>query len=476
MAYICGERFQMNLFPQCIEDYVIQDDPVRAYDAFVESLDIKELGIIWDEEQVGHPEYNPKAMIKLLVYGYSYGIRSSRKLERATYHNLSFIWLIGGLNPDHKTIAEFRKNNKKALKEILKQCARLCIKLELIDGNTLFVDGSKIRANASRNNTWTKEKCEKHLKELDEHIESILKECENIDEKEQNNESLVKLNKELKNKETLKSKVQTLMNELKEEQKQSINSTDKDCVIVRGRQGSHSGYNGQIVVDAKHGLIVNSDVVNENNDCHQFANQIEQANEVIGKNCTTACADSGYAVVDELKKIDNKQITVVVPTTKQASEKQPKPFDKEQFKYDAEHNCYICPEGHTLIYSHFSTTKRHKIYRISKRTICKACQHYKACCNNSRIGKSLMRLLNEETKEKLEKIYSSTQFQQIYKLRKIKVELPFGHIKSNLGVNAFLLRGLDGVKAEMSVLSTCFNIARMIGIFGVPVLIARLTS
>jgi transposase len=149
----------MNLFPQSIEDYVPKDDPVRAYDAFVESLELAELGITIDENQVGNPEYVPGAMIKLLVYGYSYGMRSSRKLERATYHNIAFIWLMGGLKPDHKTIARFRTDNKRALKNILKQCARLCIKLGLIEGNTLFVDGSKIRANASIDNTWTQEKC-----------------------------------------------------------------------------------------------------------------------------------------------------------------------------------------------------------------------------------------------------------------------------------------------------------------------------
>lgn len=475
MAYRYGERNQVNMFPQSIEDYVAQDDPVRVYDAFVESLNLKELGITWDDNKVGNSEYDPKSMIKLLVYGYSYGIRSSRKLERAVYHNISFIWLMGGLKPDHKTIAEFRKNNKNALKNILKQCARLCIKLNLIEGNTLFVDGSKIRANASINNTWTKEKCEKYLKGIDEHIEAILKECETIDEKEQSNDSLVKLNEELKDKEILKSKIQNIMNELKEEQKQSINSTDKDCVNAKGRQGIHASYNGQIVVDEKNGLIVHSDAVNENNDYQQFANQIDQANKVLDKPCNTACADSGYDSIDELKKIDDKQITVVVPSRKQASEKESKPFDKERFKYDSEHDCYICPEGHKLIYSHLEVQRNRKIYRIEKRTICYSCKHYKAC-NNSRIGRTLSRLSNEETKEKLEKIYSSTQGQTVYNLRKQRVELPFGHIKRNLGVNAFLLKGLSGVKAEMSILASCFNISRMISIIGARTLITKLTT
>jgi len=475
MAYIYGNRYQADLFPQSIEDYVSQDDPVRAYDAFVESLDLAKLGIVLQEVQVGNPAYNPKAMIKLLVYGYSYGIRSSRKSERACYHNVSFIWLMGGLKPDHKTISEFRKNNKIALKNILKQCAKLCIKLNLIEGNTLFVDGSKIRANASINNTWTKEKCEKHLVKIDERIESILNECDAIDDKEQNDPSLVKLSEELKDKQSLKSRVQNIMKELEKEQRKSINSTDPECVKVKGRQGTHAGYNGQIVVDEKHGLIVSSDVVNENNDLNQFAKQIEQANQNLDEPCKNACADSGYADTEELKKIDDKNINVIVPSSKQASGKEIQPFDKERFQYNEKEDCYICPEGNKLLYSCFSTQKNQHIYRFSSASTCLSCKHF-GTCTKAKLGRTIVRLANESVKIKLEKQYLKDESQKIFKLRKQKVELPFGHIKRNLGVNSFSLKGLDGAKAEMSLLSSCFNIARMITIFGVAGFIEKIVN
>ena len=148
MAFRIGNRQQLALFPQSIEEYVAAEDPVRAYDAFVEALEFAELGIDVNVCKVGNASYDPKAMMKLLVYGYSYGLKSSRKLEQACHHNVSFIWLMGGLKPDHKTIAEFRRNNKTALKLVLRNCAQLCIDLDLIAGNVLFVDGSKIRANA----------------------------------------------------------------------------------------------------------------------------------------------------------------------------------------------------------------------------------------------------------------------------------------------------------------------------------------
>ena len=197
MAYRYGNREQVSMFPASIEEYVGEEAPVRAYDAIVDALDFNSIGIKVDENQVGNPEYDPVSMLKLLLYGYSYGVRSSRKLERETHYNVSFIWLMGGLKPDHKTIAEFRRGNKKALKKVLKQCARLCIKFGLIEGNTLFIDGSKIRANAGIHNTWTRKKCNKVLNKIDKRIDEILKECNDIDEQENGQPSLVKLKEEL---------------------------------------------------------------------------------------------------------------------------------------------------------------------------------------------------------------------------------------------------------------------------------------
>jgi transposase len=474
MAYRYGDRQQKALFPQSIDEYIPDDAPVRAYDAFVDALDIEQLGLEVEPRKVGCPQYAPKVMLKLLIYGYSYGVRSSRKLERETHYNLSFIWLTGGLKPDHKTIAEFRRKNKASLRKVLKQCARLCIDLGLIEGNTLFVDGSKVRANAGINSSWTKQKCLKRLEKIDSRITEILCQCESVDHAERNNASMVQMKKELSDNETLKAKVVEILNKLNTDAKKSINSTDQDCTKIRGRQGSHAGYNVQSVVDDKHGLIVSSDVVNENNDLHQFAEQIEQANETLEKNCKIACADSGYADVNELEKIDAQDIKVIVPSSRQISRKEPDAFDRSFFQYDREHDSYSCPQGHVLRYSITNLQKRHKVYRIGG-SVCKQCCHFGVCTNNPR-GRTITRLLKEELVQKLEAQYEQPESMDVYDLRKQKVELPFGHIKHNLGVSGFLLRGLDGVKAETSLLSTCFNIARMTSIIGVSDLIARLMS
>lgn len=475
MAYRTGERRQATLFPQSVEEYVSQEDPVRVYDAFVEAVDFKELGIELNDHKVGCPEYEPRSMLKLLVYGYSYGFRSSRELERATYHNVSFVWLMSGLRPDHKTIANFRRDNQSALKAVIKQCARLCIKLDLIAGNQLFLDSSKIRASASINNTWTEAKINKYLKRLDNRISEIIKESAQIDQKEDGQGSLIKLKDELANRESVKEKIKGILKEIKAEGIKSLNSVDKDCVKIKGRQGSHAGYSGQIVADGKYGLIVNSDVAAQNNDTGQFSNQIRQANEILENPCQIACADAGYSDTSDLKATDQAGIEVIVPNQKQAGKKEIGDFDKERFKYDAMKDQYICPEGQVLTFRGMNHRKGHRNYSITNINICKECKNY-GSCTKSKYGRRVIRLVDEEIKEKLKKKYESKKGQEIYKLRKEKVELPFGHLKRNLKVSAFLLRGLNGVQAEMSLLASCFNIRRMITILGVNPLINKLVA
>ncbi|MQY61843.1 IS1182 family transposase [archaeon] len=411
--------------------------------------------------------------LKLLLYGYSYGFRSSRKLERATYHNVSFIWLMGGLKPDHKTIAEFRRRNKAVLKDVLKTCARLCIRLGLIAGNTLFVDSTRVRANASIKNTWTKEKCQRALEKIEARIEAILSECDAVDEEEENQDSLVKMRKELKDKKVLKAKVENISKDLNQTKKKSINTTDSECTRISGLQGSHAGYSLHSAVDERNGLLVNSDVVGETNDLNQFAEQVNQANEILQKKCDTACADSGYAYTRELEKIDKQAIKVIVPSQKQASGKKSKPFDKSNFQYDSRKDSYLCPEGRVLTYSYTNNYEGHSVYMMRKKTICQECPHF-GVCTTSKQGRTIARLINEEVKQKLEAQYEQSESQTIYKLRQQKAELPFGHIKRNLKVDAFLLRGLDGVKAEASLLASCFNIRRMITLIGALALIKKL--
>jgi transposase len=472
MAYRYGERHQSLLLPPSIEDYVRPDDPVRAYDAFVDALDLEGLGITVEAHKRGCPEYFPRVMLKILVFGYAYGIRSSRKLERALYHNIAFIWLAGGLKPDHKTICEFRRQNKAALKQVLRQCARFCMELDLIEGNTLFVDGTKMRANASINQTWDLERCEKTMERIEHRIEEILAECEQLDQQEQSQGSLVQLKESLARQQALQQKVNQVMEKLKSAPRESLNSTDPECVKVQSRQGTHAGYNGQIVVDEQNGLIVHGDVVAENNDRGQFAKQIHEAQQTLENPCEVACADAGYSNAETLALVDQQGIRVIVPSEDQVHPEEGGRFDKSRFLYVAEEDVYLCPAGQTLPCRYREADRGRWAYGLLGRT-CRLCEHFGAC-TTSRGGRKLIRYDNEAFREKMRREYDKPSSRAIFSRRKETAELPFGHIKRNLGAGHFLIRGLEGARAEMSLLASCFNMARLIGIFGVSCLLDKL--
>jgi transposase len=465
MALKSPDRYQTSYLPESIEDYVSQDDPVRAYDAMIDAIGHEELGLEKQWKKVGNSPYDPMSMMKLLVFAYSYGWKSSRKIERALYHNLAFIWLVGGLKPDHKTIAEFRRKHLDTLKELLKKTVRICIDLKLIAGNVLFLDGSKIRGNASINQTKTIETLEKRLEHIDTDIDTLLCEIEVADQEEEGSESYVKMQQELCNAQALKEKVQAAVEKGKKEKQSKVNLTDCDAVDFKSRQGSHTGFNTQAVADEKNGLLVHVDVVKQNNDHNQFAHQINQANENLPKPCESAVADSGYFVVDDLKEIADQGIDVIVPSKKQASDKEITPFDKENFQYNEETNEYVCPEGKILYFSYLSKTRNQYKYRMKREADCRECPHFGECTTAKR-GRNLTRLVNEELKNKLEARYVSEEAQDIYKKRKERIEHPFGHIKRNLGCSSFLMRGLEAAKGEVSLYASCFNISRLFTLLG----------
>jgi transposase len=474
MAYKIGDRMQQTFLPPIIDDYVSQEDPVRVYDAFVEALDFRTLGLPLETCKGGADEYYPKEMLKLLIYGYAYGIRSSRKLERACHHNLSFIWLMGDLKPDYRTIARFRKEHQEAIRKALKQCVRFCLELDLIEGNTLFVDGSSFRANAGIRNTWTKERCEEHLHKINKHIDQLLTESEQIDQSEESSESLVKLNQEIQDQEHLKKKIQEIAAKLQNDNLKLHNTTDPECVTTKGRQGTHAGYNAQSVVDEKNGLIVHMEALSHSQDYNKFNDQITKASEDLAHKPNFAVSDCGYYSLKDLAQVD-PDITIVMPSIKQAQKEKDlhplNPFDKEQFQYDQEHDCYICPASKQLkVIAQLKNTK--KTYR-AKAQECQTCRFF-GVCTKSRKGRVIIRFPEEVLKEKLKVTYRSPLGQAIYRLRKQKVELPFGHFKRNLGAGHFLLKGRAGATTELSLLATCFNVTRMMTLLGISNLLAKL--
>jgi transposase len=465
MAIRRGNREQMQFLPASIEEYVSVDAPVRVYDAFADALDFGDLGIRTDNDREGNPSYDPRSMMKLLLYGYSYGIRSSRKLEREVHYNLSFIWLMGGLKPDHKTIAEFRRKNKAAIQRAMVQCVRLCLKLGLIDGNILFTDGTKMRGNAALKNSWNEKKVKRVLLKAEERIEEILKEAEDLDAIEKGAPSLVSLPARLSEPEATREKVERILKELKGSGKTSLNTTDKECASFNGIHGAGAGYIGEVVVDDKHGLIASADVVSASNDIGQLSGQIEQAQEILGHAPVVAVADAGFSDLADLKRLDEQGIKVIVPNPQIASGKKIGEFDKRKFSYLSDRDRYVCPEGHELKFVQVLPRSKSRLYTIENKSICLNCVHY-GKCTNSKSGRKLERCAEEVLKIKLEAAYAMPENRLIYKRRQAKNELVFGHFRKNLGMDSFLLRGIAGARAEIGILAVCFNLRRMITLLG----------
>jgi len=474
MAYRNGnDRNQGVLLPPSIDEYIPHNHVVRAYDAFVDTLDLSELGIELNPQKVGNSQYHPRLMLKLLLFGYSYGIHSSRKLERETYNNLAFIWLMKDLKPDHKTIAEFRRKNKEAIIQTTKLCARLCLKLNLIEGNVLFADGTKIHANAGRKNQHSRSWYEKQLKEVDRRIRKLIAEAEEVDTVESGQGSWVQMPEEYAKEAYLKKTIENALEELadrgdltKNGKERTINRVDPKTTIMKSPQGIYPGYNIQSVVDDRNSLIVSIDAVSDANDAQQFSRQIKSAENNLGKKCHIACADSGYSNLDQLHEVESDTTKVLVPSKKQISASSPKRFEKSEFTYDAHDDCYICPEGNKLRFLRFQNkelTKRD--YRIEKAGICRECQYF-GVCTNSRQGRTVVRHIYEELKETIEQRFDMKEYRCIYERRKARVEHPFGYFKKILGFRQLGLRGLQGARTEASLLATSFNITRMIGLLG----------
>jgi len=476
MAFMFGtNRDQETFLPTVLDDYIGSNDPVRVYSAFIDAIDFNELGIS-QVPNAGADSYEPRRMLKLLVYGPSYGDRTSRKLERACRHNLSYMWLMNGLQPTYRTISRFRSDNKDAIAKVLKQCVRMCVSMGLVEGNTLFIDGSKLRANASLDHNLSREDIEKELIKVERHIDELMDDAEKQDQTEADLPSLVETREKIADRQQLADWMKDCLTRIKNEDRPSINRVDPDSVTAKSRQGTHAVHNVQCVTDDKHGLIVHVESVGKPNDNGQLVPQLKAAADNIGHSPKAVGVDSGYFNPVETQTIDDK-ITVVMPSPQQANDEQnpdktpPGPFDKSHFQFDKEQDVYICPEGKTLKHRGVDSQRPHRhIYRTDADE-CNRCPHH-GVCTSGHSGRKVTRSDYEDIIRRQEAVYASERGQKIYRRRKQRAEHPFGHWKRNLGAGQLLLRCREKVNAEVSVLATCFNLARMITIMGAAQLIA----
>src|SRR5262245_52225505 len=459
--YIRGpSRAEVQLLPACFDDYVGPECAVRFIDAFVEELDFVALGFQHARPaKTGRPSYHPADLLKLYLYGYLNRIRSSRRLEAEAKRNLELIWLMRGLQPDFKTIADFRKDNRKVFKPLFKQFNLLCRKLELFGAELVAVDGSKFKASNNSRRHYTPKQLEQLIGRIESRIDEYLRELDSQDVQSEGVPAHPKA-QELQDKVALlkgrKGNYDQLLGELRQNQQREASLSDTQARKMKGPQGYVIGYNVQVAVDAKRGLIVAQEVVQAKNDLQQLATMAVAAKEQLGVEKLQAVADMGYHSADELERCEQAGVETFVPAQRTKSGKC---FAKEKFRFESASDCYRCPAGQELTRQGQDRNHGKERFLYFNRDACQSCALRPQC--TKRQWRVIARRNNEAVVERAGERASSRA--DIITRRKEIVEHVYGTLR-NWGHDTFLLRGLEKVGAEFSLSGLVYNLRRVLSL------------
>jgi transposase len=473
MSYIEGEsREQRVLFPEVLDDYISEDNLVRFIDAFVDGLEMEELGFDRTApKETGRPPYDPRDLLKLYIYGYLNRVRTGRTLERECQRNVELMWLMRKLRPDFKTITDFRKDNRKAFRGVFRQFVLLCKGLGLVGGELVAVDGSKFKAVNSGQRNFSQKKLEERLKKIDEKVERYLDEMDRGDEEGKDTEiSAAELKQKIEKLKERKGRYEELLKELGASGQSQVSLTDPESRAMALTPRGEVSYNVQTAVDQKHHLIVEQDVTNEGLDNHQLFTMAQKTQQMLGQDELQVVADMGYYNHEELKRCEEAGIKTYVSKPLVSKNTARGLFGKEKFVYEADGDCYRCPAKERLDFR-FETQEGDKKFRYYWTQACPGCALKAQCTTDPRFHR-IKRWEHEAVLERIEQRVNANTV--ILKLRKQLVEHPFGTIKFWNDQRHFLMRGLEKVKAEFSLSTLAYDIKRALNIVGVRGLIAAL--
>jgi transposase len=469
--FIEGEdRRQIILLPDCLEDYVSEDNPVRVIEAFIEQLDLKTLGFEGvAPAATGRPAYHPATQLKIYLYGYLNRIPSSRRLERETQRNIELMWLTGRLTPDFKTIADFRRDNGPAIRAVCTQFVALCRQLNVFTKAIVAIDGSKLKAVNNRDKNFTRAKVEKRMEQVEAYLDAL-----DRADREDSDVAEAKTSR-------LKEKIEGLkrqMQYLKEMEKQveaapdhQVSLTDRDArsMATSGKGTGVVGYNVQIAVDAERHLIVAHEVTNVGHDRAQLVAMGKKALEATGHEEITALADRGYYDGEEVLACEGTGVLPCVPKTLTSGNPNQGLFSRYDFIYDAQNDRYICPAGHTLTKGAVRSDRRQDFDKYRNLTACLNCDLKPRCTPDSPSTHDKIKHIKRwEHEDVLDKMQARLDhLHEAMTIRRQTVEHPFGTLKAWMGSTHFLTKTLKNVRTEMSLQVLAYNMKRMINIFGV---------
>jgi len=470
-----ADRGQSTLMPECLDDWIDENNPVRVIDAFVDALDLAELGFDGVEPaSTGRPSYHPSALLKLYIYGYLNRVQSSRRLEREAGRNVEVMWLLGRLVPDHKTVADFRKDNGRAIRKVCARFVELCREMGLLAKASVAIDGSKFKAVNNRDRNVTRAKVERRRAQLEESVARYLSQLDTADRQQPSEalaakttrlkEKLAKLGEEMRRLEGLEARMLAAP-----DQQISLTDPDSRSMATSGRGSGVVGYNVQVAVDTEHHLIVTHEVTNVGSDRSQLARVAKETKATLQTDTLEAVADRGYFSGEEILACDQAGITVTLPKPMTSGAKSEGRFGKQDFVYLPEEDVYRCPAGERLKY-YYTNVENGLNLRRYWTNACRTCPLRRRC--TTAVQRRITRWEHEHVIEAVQRRLDENP--QAMRQRRETAEHPFGTIKARMGATHFLMKTLPRVASEMALHVLAYNLTRVINIIGIRPLLAAI--
>jgi transposase len=471
------DRGQGTLFPERLDDYIGEDNPVRVIDAFVDELDLGGLGFGGVEPQAtGRPSYHPSVLLKLYIYGYLNRVQSSRRLEREAGRNVEVMWLTGRLAPDHKTIADFRKDNGAAIGKVCAHLVMLCRRLGLLAKASVAIDGSKFKAVNNRDRNFTSAKMQRRMAQIEESVTRYLHQLDSADRQAPSLAGTMRTTR-------LEEKIERLKEEMgrlkeldakrRETEDQQISLTDPDArsMATSGRGSGTVGYNVQAAVDSEHHLIVTHEVTNVGNDRSQLSHMARKTKATLEADELDVVADRGYFNSEEILACDDAGITVTLPKPMTSGNKAKGRFVKADFRYLADEDVYICPAGEQLKY-YYTNEEKGLTLRRYWTNACRTCAIKHRCTTG--VQRRITRWQHEHVLDAVQRRLDENP--RAMRQRRETVEHPFGTIKARMGATHFLMKTLPRVATEMALHVLAYNLTRVMNILGIAPLLKAMRA
>jgi transposase len=472
-----ADRGQATLFPECLDDWIDEDNAVRVVDAFVDAIDLGELGFDGVvPEATGRPSYHPSVLLKLYIYGYLNRVQSSRRLEREAGRNVEVMWLTGRLVPDHKTIADFRKDNGGAIRKICTRFVALCREMGLLSAASVAIDGSKFKAVNNRDRNFTRAKMERRRAQIEESVARYLQQLDTADRQEPSDaiatkttrlkEKIAKLGKEMKRLAVIEAQMLAAP-----DQQVSLTDPDARSMATSGRGSGVVGYNVQVAVETERHLIVAHEVTNVGSDRSQLAAMAKEAKAALQAETLDAVADRGYFNGEEILACEQAGIAVTLPKPMTSGAKAKGRFGKQDFVYEPEEDVYRCPAGEKLRY-YYTNVENGLALRRYWTTACQTCA-IKSRCTPAK-ERRITRWEHEHVLEAVQRRLDENP--EAMRQRRETVEHPFGTIKARMGATHFLMKTLPRVSSEMALHVLAYNLTRVMNIIGIKPLVAAIAG